>query len=77
VSWCGQQPESGVGPLHPASKPASGRRPSVFGPEPHPDLADLPAPSAGWEGPAWSYWDGWYCLVLLTETAGDWDVLAE
>jgi hypothetical protein len=77
VSRYGQQPESRVGPLRPARKPAPGRRPAVFGPEPHPDLADLPAPSAGWDGPAWSYWDGWYCLVLLTDTAGDWDALAE
>lgn len=61
-------------------KPTSGQRPPVFGPEPHPALADLPAlvGDEGADRPAcWSYWDGWYCVVLLTGAGGDWDALAE
>ena len=57
-------------PAHPLGQPAQRqpgpRTPRIFGPEPWRTDQD---------GPVWSYWDRWFCLVAVLDHHGNLDDL--
>ena len=57
-------------PAHPLGQPAQRqpgpRTPRIFGPEPWRTDRD---------GPVWSYWDRWFCLVAVLDHHGNLDDL--